>query len=219
MKSLPKWLLIPPAVAILLLLGTLSMQGGPARAEPVAAPAAPANKERPAIKTPAVPRTPDLWQMASALLAVLLLGSGGLLVVRRLRHGAAPATGGTLVTLRQTLRMSPRLSVHALEFDERLLLVGESDRGLVLLDSGKLPDRVADEAEVAARDNRLADAADVEDEGAVPKNLLIPRPSQPPARRLPKPPSTPAATPAPTKPVRTSLLSDFRALLHQATRS
>ncbi len=212
-KSLPKWLLVPPAVAALLLLGTLSMQDGPSRAavEPAATPA-PAPKA--ASKLPAAPRTPDLWQIASGLLTVLLLGGGGLVALRRFRNGAAPTSGSKLVTLRQTLRVSPRLTVHAFEFDERILLVGDSEKGLALLDSGRLPERVADEAEVAAR----AAQAEADDEGAVPKDLVIPRPNPAPALRLPKPPVNPAPA-TDSKPARSNLMADFRSLLQQAGRS
>ena len=213
-KSLPKWLLIPPAVAALLLLGTLSMQGAPGRAadEPTTNAA---TTGKPAAKVPIVPRTPDLWQMGSALLSVLLLGGGGLLALRRLRQGAAPTSGSSLVSLRQTLRVSPRLTVHAFEFDERILLVGENDKGITLLDSGKLPERAEDEVEVAAR----ASLTDAGDDGAVPKDLLIPRPNPTPVRRLPKPPTAPTPTGAPGKAARSNLMADFRALLQQAGRS
>lgn len=236
MKSMPRWFLVPPAFAALLILGTLSMQG-PAdaarstppdpRQEP-AAESSPAPAAGPATKrqTPPLPRAPDLLQTASALAGVLLLGVGGVLLLRRLRGTARAPRGAALLTLRQTLRLTARQAVHAIEFDDRLLLVGESERGLTLLDSGKLPERVADETEVLARDPLAAatagathsgaagttphDAAD--DEGAVPKNLLIPRPSTP-TRRLPNPP---AVAPTPASAVG---LADFRNLLQKAGRA
>ncbi|MBL9077194.1 MAG: hypothetical protein JNL08_06815 [Planctomycetes bacterium] len=210
LKSLPKWLFLPPAVALLLVLGPLSMQGstdkptpaGPAVA-PVEAGAVP-NEERATTRpSPAVPRTPDLWQVGSALAAVLLLGGAGIVLLRRLRGGAVPVRGGTpVVTLRQTLRLSPRQAVHALEFDDRILLVGEHERGLVLLESGRAAAR-DDESTVAAR------AAELEphDDGAVPKNLVIPRPPQAAPRPQVQPPR--AATPG---------LNDFRALLQKVGR-
>lgn len=214
-KPLPKWLLIPPAVAALLLLGIQSMQGDSARTSAGATPTTEAPATKAPTKVPSAPRTPDGWQMASALLSVVLLGGGGLLAMRRLRQGARPTDGASVVTLRQSLRVSQRLTVHAFEFDERLVLVGESDKGLALLDTGRLPERVADEAEVTAR----AAAAEADDDGAVPKNLLIPRPAEPPARRLPRPATVPTPPPAPAKTARADLLSDFRTLLQQAGRS
>jgi flagellar biogenesis protein FliO len=228
MKSTQKWFLIPPAIAALLILGTLSMQG-PAPKSPAKQPA-PAAEPRPtppesttedlprtARTAPTPPRTPDLWQMASALVGVLLLGAGGILVLRRLRNGPGAPRSGSLVTLRQSLRLGGRQAVHVLEFDEKLLLVGEHERGLVLIDSGKLPERTADEAEVLARGlpGLAVDAiaGDDEDDGAVPKNLVIPRPDAPPARRLPTPPAT---RPAPAAGVG---LNDFRNLLQKVGRA
>jgi flagellar biogenesis protein FliO len=217
MKSTPKWFLIPPAIAALLILGSLSMQGGTPSAKPEPRSTAPAGagvalegdlqKGRGA---PALPRTPDLWQMSSALLGVLLLGVGGIVLLRRLRNGPGAPRGQTLVTLRQTLRLSPRQAIHAVEFDDRILLVGDSDKGLVLLESGKLPERVADEAEVIARTAATADV--VADDGAVPKNLIIPRPDRP-AGRLPNA-NAPAANPAAQVG-----LGDFRTLLKKAGRA
>jgi hypothetical protein len=115
MKAIPKWLLIPPLVAALVVLGPLSMQSTPAW------------------------NWPDLWQttgavLALVLLALVLLGTGGF--APRLRQRGQPALGA-VVTLRQTLRLSARQSVHAIEFDDRILLVAEHEHGLVLLESGR----------------------------------------------------------------------------------
>lgn len=226
MKSMPRWFLVPPAFAALLLLGTLSMKGpaDTARDTPASPRQDPTNESSPAPSVgptakrdaPPLPRTPDLLQTASALAGVLLLGVGGVLLLRRMRGTARAPRGATLMSLRQTLRLTPRQAVHAIEFDDRLLLLGESERGLTLLDSGRLPDRAADEADVAARSSMpaaptTADVAPADDDGAVPKNLLIPRPSSPP-RRLPTPP---AVQPASASAVG---LADFRNLLQKAGR-
>ena len=231
MKQFPKWLLVPPAVALLLVLGPLSMQGG-ATADPAAeraaalraataplrddgagteTPAADANTTRSNPRTPAAPRTPDLWQMASALAGVLLLGVVGVAVLRKLRGGASPSGGGSLLTLRQTLRLSPQRALHAIEFDDRVLLVGENERGLTLIDRGRLPNSVADEAEVLARtavQGRVdATVGDDDDDGAVPKDLVIPRP-----------PAAARAAADAARERRTARLADFRNLLQQAGR-
>lgn len=211
-KSLPKWLLVPPVVALLLVLGPLSMQGQPANASNGARTEVPAEPspdaptdagKRTARTSPTLPRTPDLWQMASALVGVLLLGIGGIVLLRRLRGGALPVRGGApLMTLRQTLRLSAKQAVHAIEFDDRILLIGETERGVALLESGRVPDRANDEAQVLAR-SAAASVADEED-GAVPKDLVIPRPPHGPVRR-------PAAKNTP--------LDDFRVLLQKAGRA
>lgn len=214
-----KWLFLPPAVALLIVLGPLSMRSEPVKpTEPAPALVAPTSSPAAETKPSALPmpRTPDLWQVGSTLLGVLLLGGATLMVLRRMRQ--APATGNTgTVTLRQTLRLSPRQTLHAVEFDGRVLLLGASDRGLQLLHAGgQSGDAIADELAVAASTRHLA--LDDDDDGAVPKNLVIPRPQQK-STRLPTPPVSPVPTPtaASASPAR-SLMNDFRALLAKAGR-
>ncbi len=226
LKSMPKWLCIPPAVALLLVLGPLSMKGSPTAGNPAAlAPgvdpgttpiAALEDTTRTGRSAPTLPRTPDMWQITSALVGVLLLGVGAVLVVRKLRGGAVPTRGAApLAMLRQTLRLSSRQAIHAIEFDDRILLVGEHERGLVLLESGRLANAATDEAEVLARHARpVPVVGEDEDDGAVPKNLVIPRPPQRPAQR-PARGSTPAATAA----QRDVGLNDFRTLLQKVGRA
>jgi flagellar biogenesis protein FliO len=225
MKSTPKWWLLPPAVAALLVLGSLSMQNDtPSATRRTDAPAVNDDGATPPARATArtadgtrrepaaLPRTPDLGQAVALLAGVLALGGGGVVLLRRLRGASRAPRGAALIALRQTVRLSTRQAVHALEFDDRILLVGEGERGLVLLDAGRLPERAADEAEVAAR-AIAAQPADDDDGGAVPKNLVIPRPPQPPARRAATPPSTRPAQPG------TVGLADFRNLLQKVGRS
>jgi len=221
MKSTPKWLLIPPVVALLLVLGPLAMGGAGANNNQATTPGgAPATAQpEPATETGArpgslVPRTPDMWKMSSALVGVLLLGAVGLLGLKKLRGGASPQGSQQLATLRQTMRLGTKQSLHAIEFDNRILLVGESDKGLTLIESGSLPDAVADEATVLARTDILVDDDDDEDEGATPKNLLIPRPDKP---RTKKRATQPKASQQPSKAdIAIAKLNDFRALLEKA---
>ena len=65
---------------------------------------------------------------------------------------------------------------------------------------------------LARHTSPVATADQAEDEGATPRNLLIPRPELPPQRRIPTPPAMPAARPTPG-------LNDFRNLLQKAGRS
>lgn len=230
---------LPPAVALLLVLGPMAMQNGsqpPARgaadtgAGPAPAAATAAERtEAPAEsrRSPTLPKAPDPWQIGSTLVGILLLGGAGLVVLRQLRRNPA-ARGDAVVGLRQTLRLSARQAVHALEFEGRMLLVGEGERGLQLLHAGALPEHAADELEIANRSSPTDD----EDDGAVPKNLVIPRPD--PAAAAARPasrPATPGRAPARAQAgqpqtdarpaTRTSglpTLSDFRALLAKAGR-
>ncbi len=222
MKPLPKWFLIPPAAAALVVLSSLT-QGSEARprasspaaaapVEPQAAAEAPAPAGR--REVPTGPKAPDFGQMLAALVAVLGLGVAGVYVLRQVRGPARPSGDGRLLTLRQSLRLSPRHTLHAIEFDERIVLVGETERGLALVDGGRLPDRAADEAAVLARTAATAAGNDdADDDGAVPKDLIIPRPERPlPTRPARMPAPKPAAAPAPA-------LADFRNLLQKAGRS
>lgn len=211
MPATRKWWFLPPAVALLLVLGPLSMSprgGTAAGTAPVMPPATttpPATATPPTIvadpapvagPTTALPRTPDLWQVASTLVGVLLVGGVLVLVLRRWR-GTATVTGQGAVTLRQTLRLSPRRALHAVEFDGRLLLLAEGEHGVALVHAGQPPEHAADESAVASRT-----AATGDDDGAVPKDLVLPRPALP--RRT--------ATVAPAR----RGLGDFRALLAKA---
>jgi flagellar biogenesis protein FliO len=262
MKPLPKWFLIPPAAAALVVLGSLTQGGGAqpraANAKPapanarttVAAPVATTAEERTAADEPAAsdgaaaapasadtatpaaaaarrdapsgPKAPDFGQMLTALVAVLGLGVAGVYVLRQLRGPARPTGDGKLMTLRQSLRLSPRHTLHAIEFDDRIVLVGETERGLALVDGGKLPDRAADEAAVLARAAAAAAAAadDDDDDGAVPKNLIIPRPDRPlPARAVRAPSIRTPATNAAATSAAAPALADFRNLLQKVGRS
>jgi flagellar biogenesis protein FliO len=164
MQSKTKWFLIPPALAVILFLGPLRD----------AAPAPRAPQERAASEQPkaaeraagaGLPAAPGLWQVGSALLGVLLLGGGLLYALARWR-GAPAAAGAPLVQLRQSLRLSARHHVHALQFDERLLLVGECDGRLTVLTSCAGDESVADEQALRERDT--------DDEGAVPRDMVLP---------------------------------------------
>lgn len=215
-----KWLVLPPVVGLLIVLGPLSMRSADASSEkaaPEPAPvAAPARTTETRTSSPSarpetlpLPKTPDLWQISSTLLGVLLLGGASLMLLRKLR--SAPATSGTgSVALRQTLRVSARAALHAVEFDGKMLLIGSSDRGLVLLHAANpAADAAEDERTIAARSK-----VEEEDDGAVPKNLVIPRPTTPPARRTPTPPAAPAVNSAAAR----TLMDDFRSLLAKAGR-
>lgn len=226
MKSIaPKWLMIPPAVALLVILGPLSMSGGTDTAtKPAAAQAAAATPEGPQtepnrpgsrpVPGSLVPRTPDMWKMSSALVGVLLLGAGGILLLKKLRGGATPSGNSALATLRQTIRLTPKQALHAIEFDNRILLIGESEKGLNLIDRGRVPESASDEETVLAR--QFLEQQD--DQGATPKNLLIPRPDNPPAQQTPSRPALAAAKPVSKQDQAIAKLNDFRTLLAKAGR-
>lgn len=198
MSSKWKWLLLPPAVAVVLLLGPLrgpeDKHQATATGTPATVPADATNAGAPKSTAPAVP---DAFAVGSALIGVLLLGGAALALFSRLRGGHA--AGDKIVSLRQSLRLSPRHRLHVVELDTRLLLVGECDGNLCVLDRGDAPEAAADERTLRAR------AADEEslDEGATPRDLVLT--PQPARRRAPTPPRTAGTA-----------LADFRALLRRA---
>jgi flagellar biogenesis protein FliO len=160
-----------------------------------------------------VPRAPDMWKMSSALVGVILLGGAVLLVVKKLKRGTLPRGVASLATLRQTVRLSSKQALHAIEFDQRILLVGENDKGLTLLDRGRLPDAAEDEATVLSRQQ----LEEEQEDGAVPRNLIIPRP--PTAQQATQASPNQSSFNSQKKADQAiAKLNDFRTLLDKASR-
>jgi flagellar biogenesis protein FliO len=195
MRIRNKWLLLPPAAALLLFLGPLRPETPKTGATSPADTAAPIT----------APRVPDLWQVGSTLLGVLLLGGGGVWLFARMRRGPR-GSGAQVFTVRQSHRLSAKQQLLAVEFDEQILLIGDQDGRLSVLGQGRLPERVTDEAQLRAR----ADETEEADEGAVPKNLVLPRPSAPPARPM---------APQRAESARAPGLNNFRSLLQKAGKA
>lgn len=167
MQANLKWLLLPPAIGLVLFLGPLQ-GGGKTAVEPTPE----ATTEVPAGRTN-VPTMPSAWQISSTLVGVLLLGFIGIVLVKRVRH-ARPVGDGEYVVLRQSVRLTPKQAVHVVEFDGDVLLIGESDGNLnVLQAGGATRDAMRDEAEVQSRTHADEDL----ERGAEPRDLVIPRPA------------------------------------------
>lgn len=200
MQSKFKWLFLPPAIALVLFLGPLQSGAG-AGTKPVTEAAAAQDTRstsgnrngtvgRPGttpVQGSAIPEMPGGWQVMSTLVGVLLLGGVGLALFKRAKSATGPREG-EFVSVRQSVRLSQRHTVHALEFDGAVLLVGECEGNLsVIQQGGAVPDRARDEAEIRSR-------YDEEDEGAVPRDMVIPRPDAATRRALPTAPDTDRAT-------------------------
>ena len=271
--QLPKqvhWLLLPPALALLLLFGpfrgsdSTDPGGGKLEATAAAAPTdgsrLPASERLPAsalrtrggakgaepdgrnplvpgqkVKAPAtgagVPKMPDTWQVIASLIGVLLLGVIGLGVLRRVRNaqiGAGrPEGGAPPLALLQSLRLTPKHTVHVVRFDEQVLLLGEAEAGLNVLQALPGWQSALDEREVANRAVAAEPAAGprIDEDGAVPRDMVLPRPSRG-ATGQPKAPRTQSAidevgttTPAPSPTVlepQVAPVNDFRTLLQRA---
>lgn len=191
-KSKWKWLLAPPALAIVLILGPL---GGRADDRTASAPQRPAAVERPA--SAAAPRMPGALQLVSSLVGVLLLGGAAVMLIARLRQG--PRGEGGHVRLRQALRLPGKASLCVVEFDGRILLVSVADGAAASVLATARDGEAGSEMEA-----EMPEPAEPEDDGAVPRDLLQPRP-----RRTHKPPRSKGKSVA-------AELEDFRKLLRKA---
>lgn len=189
MQARYKWLLLPPAIAVVLLMGPLRQT-----VSPTSTPAPQAESEASPVGKGIVPM-PDAWQVTSSLFGILLLGVAGIMLLARIRKGPA-ARVGDLMSLRQSLRLSNRHRLHAVQFDDNILLLGESEGRLNLLRLGRDPEQIEDDEELGSRD--------AEDGGAVPRDMIIPRPPASSVRRTSPTGATERARPS---------VDDFKELL------
>lgn len=198
------WFLVPPAVALFMFLGPLS-GGEPAGADK------PAETEM--VSGLKVPATPGMWQVGSSLLGVLLIGVVGVMIIARLKGVsplARPGDGTELLTLRQSLRISSRHHVHAIEFDGRVLLIGECESNLSMLTGTDDPNASADERAISARVDEYDGGADLRD---TPPPVVRKKKRKKRATAAPLQPSAKPAQPMP------QLLSDAGAAVDSNTAS
>jgi len=87
------------------------------------------------------------------------------------------------------------------QVDDHILLLGECDGSLTVLDRGTDPDAVEDERQIEQQ---------VEEDGAVPRNLIIPRPATTQSTMPTKPRR---------KPTKPSDLARFQAVLQAARKA
>src|SRR5690606_28152510 len=182
MRDKLRWLAVPPALALLLMFGPWR-KPAPAASRP-AVPLAESVQDsvKPA---PAVP-APDLTQVVCTVAGICLFGGAIVVGLARVQRRRAAGGAGGPIALRQSMRLSAKHAVHAVQFDDRILLLGESDGALVVRHTAADPD-----AEARAR----TAAHDPDDDGAVLKGMVLPRP--------------PRGATAPSKPA----LASFRTLL------
>ena len=195
MQAKYTWLLLPPALALVLFLGPFGATKPARDAEPPQTSSA-----------PDTPASPTIEQITSTLLGVLLVGGAAVVGLARWQGRRASGSTGDVVRLRQSLRLSGRQAIHAVEFDGQLLLLGECDANVAVLRA------TAAETDLEAEERfpqpgTAAAAIDDADEGATPRDLLIPRPARA---------ATTRAAAAPTKSAEDPQLADFRALLKLA---
>ncbi len=169
MRDKLRWLAVPPALALLLMFGPWRSPAAPPT-EPIATTpsASPsASRTAPTLKTSAVP-FPDMTQVVCTVLGVCLLGGAIVMALSRVRQRQGNGNG-TAISVRQSLKLSNRHAVHVVQFDDKIFLLGECEGSLRVLHSGE--------------DRELVPATaaqfDPDDEGAVLKDMILPRPSRP----------------------------------------
>jgi flagellar biogenesis protein FliO len=220
MRSKYAWLLLPPILALIVFLGPLQNLNGdtssPSSSSPAgnkthnsalaSAPAGALAGTRPASARRAsvgagVPQLPNFWQISSTLVGVLLLGVVFLGLMRKLKENSRVTQGSPLV-LRQSLRLSAKHHVHAVQYEDKILVLGTCENNVSVLCTGEDPSVAEDEARLAERER---------EEGAVPRDMILPRPDKK-TRQLPKKPTVPTdvAQEAARK------LANFRNLLQRA---
>ncbi|MEZ5967248.1 MAG: flagellar biosynthetic protein FliO [Planctomycetota bacterium] len=158
---------VPPALALLLMFGPWRT-ASPKPLEADGPSSAPAKNEP--TRPPSL-ATPDMTQTVSTVLGVCLLGTAVVLGLAKAR--ARAPSQGSAIAVRQSVRLSSRHTVHAIEFDDRLLLLGECDGSLRVLHSGE------ERESAAVRPAPAFDAPDDEDDGVMLKDMVIPRPPRP----------------------------------------
>ncbi len=195
-----RWLLVPPVLGLLLVMGPLrpgeQAAGGageergrrivapPASALQVLSKSETAQTAEPPATTDAgkppvaiggsAPELPGLLELGVTLAGVLGLGALGLYALARLRGKQGLGADGP-ARIRQTLRLTAKSTLHVVEFDGRTILVGAGEQGVTLLaDAAQAHD---DEAALAERDD-----------GVALRDMMIPRPA-----------ARPRSAPAPTR--------------------
>ncbi len=115
------WLLLPPALALIVFVGPLQNLSGKAAPPRRPTPSAPADTgtdtttstDNSNTKTEVgsnLPQIPDLWQVGSTLIGILLLAGVLVMLVRKLKGRSAPAAG---IPSRRDARDDPGVSLKA----------------------------------------------------------------------------------------------------------
>lgn len=149
---------LSPALALVLVMvptGERTQRRGVARtADPVSTEAdaaeapeteATSESERTASsRTGREPLGPDFTELATMLGLVLIVGVAGLIVLRRVKQTQQGGDDQGPLRVRQTVRVGQRHRLHAIEFEGRVLVVGDSEQGLSLLTEERLANHDAD---------------------------------------------------------------------------
>ena len=201
MRRIPldrRLLWLAPALAITVALGPFGTPASSHSGDPTLPGPAPAEAPRPRLtgSAGAAEALPSTGEVMTALAAVVAVGAAGLWLLGRARRAGAGTSEGGPLRLRQSLRLGSKSWLHAVEFDGRVVLVGDGEHGPTLLTTA------APEAEPEA------DGADLRD-------TLIPRPAAP-SRPVARPRGTASASTDGTGGI---ALGGFDDLLRRARRT
>ena len=143
------WLLIPILVAVVATIGLFGFTTSAAES---------------ALQG-ATPDTPASANATSWIIALLALTVGVLLIakMRRIDSETVRSSGGEIMRLRQSLRVSSTHRIHAIEFDSKILLIGESEHQLVVLQASDIPTIVGEVRETQRHSEFAIQGVDLKD--------------------------------------------------------
>jgi hypothetical protein len=177
MREKLRWLAVPPALALLLMFGPWRSEGAPQSSSPASTRATP--ETAPARATPKTTPAafPNLSQVLCTVFGVCLLGGAVVVALARVRQRQNTGAGA-IVQLRQSVRLSGRHAVHAVQFDDKIFLLGECEGSLAVLHAGTDRELIAPPPT----------APEPDDDGAILKDMkdvVLPRPARAPSRAVP----------------------------------
>lgn len=150
-----KWLALIPLLAIFLVFGPLAMSS----TKPEEAARSSEGDWRRSGKREAPAVSP--LKVVSSLAGVLLVAVGGIILLRRLQDKAS-MVGGNAIQIKETKRISPKRFLHVVRAGDQLLLLSNSEQGIHLVSNLTPSDAAPVELE-----------AETEEEGAVPRDLVL----------------------------------------------
>ncbi|KVC64679.1 flagellar biosynthetic protein FliO [Burkholderia stagnalis] len=85
----------------------------------------------------------DLFRISGALVLCIVLGVAAIFLLRRYGFGRADGfgtpAGRRCLTIVDTVRLAPRVTLHVVEYDERRVLLSLDANGITLLDAHARP--------------------------------------------------------------------------------
>ena len=172
-----KWIFVLPILAAVLVLLPVLI---PSKANPGnQGPAGPSISTWKRGGTEAGIEGPSFLTLTTSLGIVLLLGVGTIVILRKMQGGGVNSPEREVI-VKESRRLSPKRTIHLVRAVDRLLLVSESEMGVQLLsDLTPREETAAQPAAVLVPQVAIpqpeVEPAAAEEEGATPRDLLLPR--------------------------------------------